>query len=381
MIPFNQPCVLGTETHYLQQALTSGKLAGNGEFTRLCEHWLEQRYSPAKALLTPSCTSALEMTAILLNIQAGDEVIMPSYTFVSTANAFALRGAKIVFVDIRPDTMNLDERKIEPAITPKTRAIVVVHYAGVGCEMETIMALAEKYGLYVIEDSAQAIEANYRGRALGTIGHFGCFSFHETKNYTAGGEGGALLINDRTFVERAEIIREKGTDRSRFFRGEVDKYSWRDLGSSYLMSELQASYLYAQFEQAELISARRMAIWQRYFEAFQPLSAQNFIELPHIPPACRHNAHLFFLKVRDLATRTAFIHFLRTQNILSVFHYIPLHSALAGREFGRFVGEDRFTTTESERLVRLPLFYNLSDAQQTCVIDAVYRFFTSEQHK
>lgn len=375
MIPFNQPAIVGSESSYLQQAMINGKLSGNGDFTCRCERWLEQNLPTPKVLLTPSCTAALEMAAILLDIHPNDEIIMPSYTFVSTANAFVLRGAKIVFVDIRSDTMNIDECKIEAAITPNTRAIVPVHYAGVACEMDTIMALAEKYDLFVVEDAAQAMLSYYKGKALGTIGHLGCLSFHETKNYTAGGEGGALLINEPKFIERAEIIREKGTNRSQFFRGEADKYSWRDIGSSYLMSELQAAYLYAQLEQANKIAERRMALWERYFSSFQPLSQQNFAELPQIPTACQHNAHLFYLKLADLAQRTAFLDFMRTQHILSVFHYVPLHSSPAGQTFGQFVGEDQYTTVESERLIRLPLFYNLSDEQQSRVIAAVYRFF------
>lgn len=375
MIPFNQPCVLGTEQTFLQQAMLSRQLSGNGHFTRHCERWLEQRFQAEKVLLTPSCTAALEMAAILLDIQAGDEVIMPSYTFVSTANAFVLRGAKAVFVDIRPDTMNIDEKKIEAAITSKTRAIVAVHYAGIACEMDTIMTLAEKYRLFVVEDAAQAVMSFYHGKALGTIGHLGCYSFHETKNYTAGGEGGALLINSPDFIERAEIVREKGTNRTQFFRGEVDKYSWRDIGSSYLMSELQAAYLYAQFEQADRINQRRLFLWQRYQHTLQPLQAKGLLTLPSIPHKCCHNAHLFYLKVSDLAMRTALIAHLRACGILAVFHYVPLHSATAGKQFGRFVGEDRFTTKESERLVRLPLFFNLSDADQAQVIAEIHHFF------
>lgn len=381
LIPFNQPCVLGTESLYLQQAIASQRLSGNGAFTHRCEQWLEQHIGCAKALLTPSCTAALEMAAMLLDIQAGDEVIMPSYTFVSTANAFALRGANIVFVDIRPDTMNLDESLIEAAITPKTKAIVVVHYAGVACEMDTIMALAERHGLFVVEDAAQGMMSGYNGKMLGTIGHLGCYSFHETKNYTAGGEGGVLLINDPKFIERAEIIREKGTNRSQFFRGEVDKYTWRDIGSSYLMSELQSAYLYAQLEQVEKINQRRLQLWSRYFDAFQDLSAQNFAKLPQIPAACSHNGHLFFLKLANLSQRSEFIDFLRLQGILSVFHYVPLHSSPAGQQFGRFAGDDLFTTIESEKLVRLPLFYNLSEIDQDRVIATVYQFFDKDRHK
>lgn len=371
MIPFNQPCVLGTEQTYLQQAIASQHLSGNGGFTRLCEQWLEQQIGTPKALLTPSCTAALEMAALLLDIQPDDEVIMPSYTFVSTANAFALRGAKIVFVDIRPDSLNLDERLIEQAITAKTRAIVVVHYGGVACEMAQIMAVAEKHGLYVVEDAAQAILADYQGKPLGSIGHLGCISFHETKNMTSGGEGGALLVNVPNLVERAEILREKGTNRSQFFRGSVDKYSWRDLGSSYLMSELQAAYLYAQFAQADEIAARRIRLWRRYAEALCPLAEQGLCELPtHMG-----NAHLFYLKLPNLAQRTALIAHLKRHDILAVFHYVPLHSSPAGQRFGRFCGEDRFTTKESERLVRLPLFYNLSDSHQQQVIATVEAFW------
>lgn len=315
------------------------------------------------------------MAAILLDIQAGDEIIMPSYTFVSTANAFALRGAKIVFVDIRPDTMNIDEQKIEQAITPKTKAIVPVHYAGVACEMDVIMALAEKHRLWVVEDSAQGVMARYRGKALGTIGHLGCFSFHETKNYTAGGEGGALLINEPTLIERAEIVREKGTNRRQFFRGQVDKYTWQGLGSSFLPSELQSAYLYAQLQGAERINRKRLDLWQNYQQAFLPLAENGQVELPSIPEDCQPNGHLFWLKLGDLAERTAFIEYLKAQGILAVFHYIPLHSSPAGKVFGRFVGEDRFTTRESERLVRLPIFYNLSDSDQQQIINAMLRYF------
>lgn len=375
MIPFNKPAVIGTELDYLKQAMDSGKLSGDGKFTRLCEQWLEQNFQTPKALLTPSCTAALEMAAILLDIQAGDEVILPSYTFVSSANAFVLRGAKVKFVDIRPDTMNIDERKIEQAITPKTKVIVAVHYAGVACEMDHIMALAKKYHLFVVEDAAQGVMSEYKGKKLGTIGHLGCYSFHETKNYTAGGEGGALLINEPKLIERAEIIREKGTNRSQFFRGQTDKYTWRDIGSSYLMSELQAAYLYAQLMQAKEINQRRLHFWQAYQKAFEHLQGNGFISLPVIPLDCQHNAHLFYLKVENLAIRTALIEYLKAQDILAVFHYIPLHSSPAGQRFGQFVGEDRFTTAESERLVRLPLFYNLTKDEQQKVIDTVFDFF------
>ena len=375
MIPFNAPPVVGTEIDYMQSAMSSGKLCGDGGFTRRCQQWIEQNFGCPKVLLTPSCTASLEMAALLLDIKAGDEVIMPSYTFVSTANAFVLRGAKIVFVDIRPDTMNIDETKIEAAITEHTRAIVPVHYAGVACEMDTIMALAEKYRLYVVEDAAQGVMSKYKGRALGTIGHIGCFSFHETKNYTAGGEGGATLINDRALIERAEIIREKGTNRSQFFRGQVDKYTWRDIGSSFLMSDLQAGYLWAQLEAADRINQRRLLLWTNYYEALSRLAKQGRIALPAIPANCVHNAHMFYIKLRDIAERDALIAYMKEAEIMTVFHYIPLHSSPAGQQFGRFAGEDRFTTAESERLVRLPLFYNLPDVNQRTVINTLLSFF------
>ena len=375
MIPFNAPPVVGSELEYMQSAMASGKLCGDGGFTRRCQQWMEQRFGSKKVLLTPSCTASLEMAALLINIQPGDEVIMPSYTFVSTANAFVLRGATIVFVDIRPDTLNIDESKIEAAITEKTRAIVPVHYAGVACEMDAIMALATKYQLWVIEDAAQGVMSRYKGRALGTIGHIGCFSFHETKNYTAGGEGGATLINDAALVERAEIIREKGTNRSQFFRGQVDKYTWRDIGSSYLMADLQAAYLWAQLEAAERVNQQRLRLWQRYYDALQPLAAKGRITLPSLPAACEHNAHMFYIKLRDSDDRQALISWMKEAEILTVFHYIPLHSSPAGEQFGRFHGEDRFTTRESERLLRLPLFYNLTDNNQNTVISSLLSFF------
>ena len=376
MIPFNAPPIVGTEIEYMQSAMNSGKLCGDGGFTRRCQQWMEQRFGSKKVLLTPSCTASLEMAALLIDLQPGDEVIMPSYTFVSTANAFVLRGARIVFVDVRPDTMNIDETLIEAAITEKTRAIVPVHYAGVACEMDTIMALAAKHKLFVIEDAAQGVMSRYKGRALGTIGHIGCFSFHETKNYTAGGEGGATLINDASLVERAEIVREKGTNRSQFFRGQVDKYTWRDMGSSYLMADLQAAYLWAQLEAAEGINQQRLRIWQRYYDALQPLAAQGRISLPVIPASCEHNAHMFYLKLRDQDDRQALINWMKEAEILTVFHYIPLHSSPAGERFSQFVGDDRFTTRESERLLRLPLFYNLSDNNQSTVISSLLSFFS-----
>lgn len=376
MIPFNAPPIVGTEIDYMQSAMSSGKLCGDGGFTRRCQQWMEQRFSSKKVLLTPSCTASLEMAALLIDIQPGDEVIMPSYTFVSTANAFVLRGAKIVFVDVRPDTLNIDENLIEAAITDKTRAIVPVHYAGVACEMDTIMALATQHRLFVIEDAAQGVMSSYKGRALGSIGHIGCFSFHETKNYTAGGEGGATLINDASLVERAEIIREKGTNRSQFFRGQVDKYTWRDRGSSYLMSDLQAAYLWAQLEAAEHINQQRLRLWQRYHDALQPLAAKGRITLPTIPAYCKHNAHMFYLKMHDQDDRQALINWMKEAEILTVFHYIPLHSSPAGERFSRFFGNDRFTTKESERLLRLPLFYNLSDNNQNTVISSLLSFFS-----
>lgn len=376
MIPFNAPAIVGTELEYMQSAMGSGKLCGDGGFTRRCQQWMENKFGSKKVLLTPSCTASLEMAAMLIDIQPGDEVIMPSYTFVSTANAFVLRGATIVFVDIRPDTLNIDENLIEVAITDKTRAIVPVHYAGVACEMEVIMALAEKYKLMVVEDAAQGIMSTYKGKALGTIGHIGCFSFHETKNYTAGGEGGATLINDPTLVERAEIIREKGTNRSQFFRGQVDKYTWRDIGSSYLMADLQAAYLWAQLEAAKQINDRRLRLWQNYDDALQPVAGRGRISLPSMPPDCQHNAHMFYIKLRDNDDRTALIDWLKEAEILAVFHYIPLHLSPAGRRFGRFHGTDRYTQAESERLLRLPLFYNLSDNNQQTVINSLLSYFS-----
>lgn len=339
LIPFNQPPIIGSELGYIQQAMVSGKLSGNGKFTHLCEQWLEKKLTHSKVLLTPSCTAALEMAAILLDIQPGDEVIMPSYTFVSTANAFVLRGAKIVFVDIRPDTMNIDENQIEQAITPKTKAIVPVHYAGVACEMEKIMAIAEKHGLYVVEDAAQAVNAFYQGRALGSIGHIGCYSFHETKNYSAGGEGGAIVLNDPTLIARAEMLREKGTDRSRFFRGEVDKYRWQDIGSSFLMSEIQAAYLYAQLEVADKINQKRLTLWQNYLQAFLPLAQTGRVVLPSSEEQYQHNGHLFYLKLKDLAERSEFIAFMKAQKILTVFHYVPLHSCPAGGSLADLMGK------------------------------------------
>jgi dTDP-4-amino-4,6-dideoxygalactose transaminase len=376
MIPFNAPPIVGTELDYMKSAMGSGKLCGDGGFTRRCQQWMENKFGSKKVLLTPSCTASLEMAAILIDIQPGDEVIMPSYTFVSTANAFVLRGATIVFVDIRPDTLNIDETLIEAAITDKTKAIVPVHYAGVACDMDVIMVLAAKHHLFVIEDAAQGVMSTWKGKALGTIGHIGCFSFHETKNYTAGGEGGATLINDPALVERAEIIREKGTNRSQFFRGQVDKYTWRDIGSSYLMADLQAAYLWAQLEAASAINAQRLRLWQNYYSALQPIAASGRITLPTIPSTCQHNAHMFYIKLHDIDDRTALINWLKEAEILAVFHYIPLHSSPAGQRFGRFHGEDRYTQSESERLLRLPLFYNLTDNNQQTVINSLLSYFS-----
>ena len=375
MIPFNAPPVVGSEIDYMRLAMESGKLCGDGGFTHRCQQWMEQRFGSRKVLLTPSCTASLEMAALLIDIQPGDEVIMPSFTFVSTANAFVLRGARIVFVDVRPDTMNIDERKIEAAITDKTRAIVPVHYAGVACEMDTIMRIAQQHKLWVIEDAAQGVMSTYKGQALGAIGHIGCFSFHETKNYTAGGEGGATLINDPALIERAEIIREKGTNRSQFFRGQVDKYTWRDIGSSYLMADLQAAYLWGQLEAAERINQQRLVLWQNYYNALLPLARQKRIELPVHPDGCAHNAHMFYIKLRDADDRSAVIDWLKEAGILAVFHYIPLHSSPAGQQFGEFHGEDRFTTVESERLLRLPLFYNLAPVDQRTVMSSLLSYF------
>lgn len=369
MIPFNKPPFTGNEDQYVMAAMRSTKISGDGQFTQLCHEWFEKSTGTKKALLTPSCTQALEMAAILLDLQPGDEVIMPSYTFVSTANAFVLRGAKIVFVDIRPDTMNIDENLIEAAITPKTRAIVPVHYAGVACEMDTIMAIADRYQLFVIEDAAQGMMATYKGRALGSIGHMGAYSFHETKNYTSGGEGGVLLINDERFTARAEIIREKGTNRSQFFRGMVDKYTWVDIGSSYLPSELQAAYLYGQLERAEEININRRATWDAYKNAI--LTLTDKIATPYIPSGCQHNAHMFYLKLSGLESRTKFLEVMKNESIMAVFHYVPLHSSIAGKKLGIFSGADNFTTKESERLVRLPLWYGLSEQEIDRVISVV----------
>lgn len=360
MIPFNIPLHLQQELEYIQRAIKNHNISGDGEFTKKCHKWIEENFYTKKALLTTSCTHALEMAALLLDIQEGDEVIMPSYTFVSTANAFALRGAKIVFVDIRPDTMNIDETKIEAAINERTKVIVPVHYAGVACEMDFIMALAKEYNLFVVEDAAQGVMSTYKGRALGTIGNLGTYSFHETKNYTCG-EGGALLINDDRFMERAEIIREKGTNRSRFLRGQVDKYSWVDLGSSYLPSELNASMLVSQLENADMVNERRKKLWALYYELLKPMQETGHLQLPYIPEGCGHNAHMFYVKSANLEERTRLLSYLKDQGIHAAFHYVPLHSSQAGRKYSEFIGKDSYTTKESERLFRLPLYYSLSE--------------------
>ena len=374
MIDFNIAPFTGNELEYIKQAVENHKICGDGEFTKRCSRWLEERTGIPKVLLTTSCTHATEMAALLCDIQPGDEVIMPSYTFVSTADAFVLRGATVVFVDIRPDTMNIDEGLIEDAITERTKAIVPVHYAGVACEMDTIMEIAQRHDLKVVEDAAQGVMSTYKGKSLGTIGDYGCYSFHETKNYSMG-EGGALLIHDASKIEDAEIIREKGTNRSKFFRGQIDKYTWMNVGSSYLPSELNAAYLWAQLEQAEQINDRRLAIWNHYNEELECLEKQEYIRRPVIPDGCTHNAHMFYIKAKDLDTRTRLIAFLKEQGIQAVFHYIPLHTAPAGQRFGRFHGNDIYTTKESEALVRLPLFYSLEDAQVEYIIDKVKEFY------
>ena len=378
MIPFNIPPYVGKELEYVREAMEKNhKICGDGPFTKKCNEWMEKRFNVEKVLLTTSCTHAMEMAAILADIKEGDEVIAPSFTFVSTVNPFVLRGAKIVFVDINPKTMNIDENLIEDAITEKTRAILPVHYAGVACNMDKIMEIAKKYNLIVIEDAAQGVMSEYKGKPLGTIGEYGCFSFHETKNYSMG-EGGALLIRDKENIEKAEIIREKGTNRSRFFRGQVDKYTWVDKGSSYLPSELNAAYLCGQLENANLIYNDRMNSWNKYKELLQELADKNIIELQYIPEDCKHNAHMFYIKCKDLDERTKLIDFLKKNDISAVFHYIPLHSAEAGLKFGRFNGEDKYTTRESERLLRLPLYYGLKEKDIEFVVSKIKGFYDKE---
>jgi dTDP-4-amino-4,6-dideoxygalactose transaminase len=375
MIPFNKPPLTGNEEKYVLESMKSAKISGDGEFTKRCHKWFEEKLGCKKALLTTSCTHALEMAAILIDIKEGDEVIMPSYTFVSTANAFVLRGAKVVFVDIRQDTLNIDETKIEQAITDKTKAIVPVHYAGVACEMDAIMDIASRHNLFVVEDAAQGMMSTYKGKALGTIGHFGAYSFHETKNYTSAGEGGLLIINDEKFVQRAEIIREKGTNRSLFFRGMVDKYSWVDIGSSYLPNDMSAAYLWGGLERANEINENRLNSWKSYYEKLLCLGKDGYIELPSIPKDCIQNAHMFYFKVKDLEERTALLDEFKKENIWAVFHYIPLHSAPAGLKYGRFSGVDEFTTKESERLVRLPMYYGLNSVEIETVCNIIKIFY------
>jgi dTDP-4-amino-4,6-dideoxygalactose transaminase len=378
MIPFNVPPYLGIEQENIQKVLDNRKFCGDGQFTKECTQWFKENTGTIQALLTTSCTHAIEMAAILSEIRSGDEIIMPSYTFVSTANAFVLRGAKIVFVDIRPDTMNIDEKLIEAAITQKTKAIVPVHYAGVSCEMDTILDIAKKNNLRVIEDAAQGIGAKYKDKFLGTIGDMGCYSFHETKNVSCG-EGGALLIQDETLVERAEIIREKGTDRSKFCRGQIDKYTWVDIGSSYLPSEFNAAYLYAQLQNIEKINDDRLKSWNFYYSALLSLVHDGFIDLPFIPHECKHNGHMFFIKVKDLEERSNLIYYLKANDIQSVFHYIPLHSSPAGKQYGMFFGIDKWTTNESERLLRLPMYYGLTRSDSEKVVEVIYKYYKTQR--
>ncbi len=374
MISFNIPPYVGTELDYVKQAVESHKICGDGQFTKKCDAWMEERFHAQKVLLTTSGTTALDMAALLCDLQPGDEVILPSFTFSSTATSAVLAGAKLVFVDIRPDTMNIDETKIEAAITDRTRVIIAVHYAGVACEVDTIMDIARRHNLKVIEDAAQGVMSTYKGKALGTIGDFGCYSFHETKNYSMG-EGGALVINDAAYNEKAEILREKGTNRSRFLRGQVDKYTWVSFGDSYLPSELNAAYLWGQLEKADEINENRLATWHAYNAAFQPLKAAGKLELPTIPEGCVHNAHMYYVKCKNLEERTAFIAYLKEHGVGSAFHYVPLHSAPAGLKFGRFAGEDVYTTKESDRLVRLPMYYGLTEADRETVIRTVQSYF------
>ena len=374
MINFNVPPYVGKEIEYIKDVISKRKICGDGEYTKKCNKWMEEKFHADKVLLTTSGTSALDLSMLLCDLKPGDEVILPSYTFSSTANAFAIYGAKLVFVDIRPDTMNIDETKIEAAITEKTRAIIVVHYAGVACEMDTIMNIAKRHNLLVVEDAAQGVMSKYKGKYLGTIGDMGCYSFHETKNYSMG-EGGAIIINNPEYIERAEILREKGTNRSKFYRGQVDKYTWVDIGDSFLPSELNAAYLWGQLEMAEEINDNRLNVWNRFYNAFKPLEEAGRVELPFIPTDCVHNAHMFYLKCKDLNERTTFISFMKEKGVQCVFHYIPLHSAPAGLKYGRFVGEDKYTTKESERLVRLPMYYGMTEEEQKAVIDSVLDFF------
>lgn len=374
MIPFNKPPYVGNESAYMEKAIQNGKICGDGEYTKKCNQWIEDKTGTSKALLTTSCTQALEMAALLSGIEPGDEVILPSYTFVSTANAFVLRGAKLVFVDIRPDTQNIDEKLIENAITDKTKAIVPVHYAGVGCEMDEILAIAKKHNLVVVEDAAQGVMSTYKGKGLGSIGDYGCYSFHETKNYSMG-EGGAILIRDENGVDQAEIIREKGTNRSRFLKGQVDKYTWVDRGSSFLPSDMNAAYLYAQLEVADKINENRLSSWNMYYEKLTPLMEKGILELPYVPAECKHNAHMFYIKTAGLEERTKLIGCLKGNEIGSAFHYVPLHSAPAGKEYGAFVGEDKYTTDTYERLLRLPMYYGLKEEEIDKVCKTIIKFY------
>ena len=374
MISFNKPPYVGEEIKYIEEAVKAQKICGDGQFTKKCNKWFEDKTGAAKVLLTTSCTHATELAALLLDIQPGDEVIMPAYTFVSTADAFVLRGATAVFVDINPKTMNIDENLIEDAIIEKTKAIVPVHYAGVSCEMDKIMEIAKKHNLYVVEDAAQGVMSTYKGKALGTIGDYGCYSFHETKNYSMG-EGGALLIRDGKNAELAEIIREKGTNRSKFFRGQIDKYTWVEAGSSYLPSDMNAAYLWAQLQKADEINENRLQSWNRYYEGLKDLEEAGKIELPYIPEYCEHNAHMFYIKAKDLEERSALISYLKENGVTAVFHYIPLHTAPAGKEYGRFHGEDKYTTKESERIIRLPMYYELDEQDAKKVMDLIHTFY------
>ena len=374
MIKFNEAPYTGREEKYISEVIASRRVCGDGAYTHRCSEWIEEKTGSSKSLLTTSCSAALDMAAILTEVKEGDEVILPSFTFVSTANAFALRGATLVFVDIRPDTQNIDEKLIEDAITDKTKVIVPVHYAGVGCEMDTITDIANRYGLKVVEDAAQGVMSTYKGRALGSIGDYGCYSFHETKNYSMG-EGGALLIRDAEAVDRAEVIREKGTDRSRFLRGQVDKYTWVDAGSSYLQSDINAAYLWAQLEIADEINSDRLSNWNLYYEMLTPLAEQGRIELPVIPKECKHNAHMFYVKAADITERDALIKYLKENEISAVFHYVPLHSAPAGERFGRFHGEDIYTTNTYSRLLRLPMYYGLMKENVEKVCNTIADFY------
>lgn len=375
MIPFNKACVTGREIKYIQDAMNSGQIAGDGSFTHLCHNWFKTEFKIPYNLLTTSCSMAIDMAALLLNIQPGDEVIMPSFTFVSTANSFAIRGAKIRFIDIRPDTMNIDENLLESAITKKTKAIVPVHYAGVSCEMNTINDIAQKYKIAVVEDAAQGVKSKYKGQYLGTLSDIGCYSFHATKNYTAAGEGGLIILKSEEHFKRAEIIREKGTNRSQFFRGEVDKYTWVDVGSSFLPSDINAAYLYAQLEFVDAINNRRIEIWNAYNQGLQDLAARNLIQLPYIPEHCEHNAHMFYIKMNSAEESLSIGKFMKERKVNTPFHYVPLHSSPTGLKYGEFIGTDRYTTSESQKLIRLPLFYNMTNDEVTTVLDLIYKFF------